>query len=117
MAADYTDNDRLLLSFDQRQCALTWSLEHAQELRWFVGHTGAITALASCEAQPTMLGTGSGDRTAKIWDARVRSPALTLHGHHGPVSAICLVSFDATQSFCFTGGLDEVIKVRTANKS
>jgi hypothetical protein len=114
MVADYTDDDRLLLSFDKRQSALTWSLEHAQELRWFVGHTAAITALASCESQPTLLGTGSADYTAKIWDARVRAPTLTLRGHRGPISAMCLVGFDKGDAFCFTGGLDEVIKVQNS---
>ncbi len=116
MTADYSESDRLLLTFEKRQCALTWSVGHEQELRWFVGHTGAITAVASCESQMNMVATGATDQTAKIWDTRVRAPIMSLVGHQGGITSLCLVNFDNSHSFCFSGGADEVIKVWDVRK-
>ena len=48
------------------------------------GHTGAVTSV-SFSPDGTRIVTGSGDKTAKVWDARTGTPLLDLKGHTGGV--------------------------------
>ena len=44
------------------------------------GHTGAVTS-ASFSPDGSRIVTASGDKTAKVWDARTGAEVLTLKGH------------------------------------
>lgn len=123
--------DAVVMAFEERPCALTWSLSQATEQRWFVGHTGSITALHTNESIPNTVLTASKDRSVKvrqnpyrfffgfievhrfslsqIWDSRARPASLTFLGHVDAVNAIASVSF-GSGTYCMTGGTDECIK-------
>lgn len=118
LGTDWYSEDGLIVAFDGRPCALVWSTESQCSKRWFVGHTAAVTAIASCSAEPELIATGSVDRSAKLWDSRARRSVLTLEGHLNYVGAIALASLGvANQTFCFTGGPDECVKAWDLRKA
>lgn len=108
---DHSTADGLLVGFDGRPSSLSWSVESACAHRWFVGHTAPLSSIASTAAEPHLMATGSMDRSAKVWDSRVRRASMTLDGHANAVDAIALACPGAGSTFCFTGGVDECIKV------
>lgn len=52
------------------------------------GHGEAILAAQFSPATSGLLATGSGDCTARIWDANTGTPKFTLKGHTGPVIGV-----------------------------
>lgn len=53
-----------------------------------LGHGQAILAAQFSPASSSVLATGSGDNTARIWDADTGTPKFTLQGHSGPVIGV-----------------------------
>jgi hypothetical protein len=56
----------------------------------------------------TRIVTGSGDRTARVWDARTGAPQLQLKGHTGPVVS---VAFSPDGTRIVTGSGDQTARV------
>lgn len=52
------------------------------------GHGEAILTAQFSPATSSLLATGSGDTTARIWDADTGTPKFTLKGHTGPVIGV-----------------------------
>ncbi|MEE3220693.1 MAG: WD40 repeat domain-containing protein, partial [Planctomycetota bacterium] len=73
-----------------------------------LGHGADITSIAF-NSNNTQLGTGSADKTARVWSlADAKFPELVkLEGHAQPVTA---VAFSADNTQLFTGGADNAIK-------
>jgi serine/threonine protein kinase len=71
------------------------------------GHTGFVNAV-SWSPDGSRLLTGSGDRTAKVWDAKTGAEVLTLKGHTNGVHA---VSWSPDGSRLLTGSGDRTAKV------
>ena len=63
------------------------------------GHTDAVNS-ASFSPDGSRVVTGSGDQTAKVWDAKSGAEVLTLKGHTG---AVCSASFSPDGSRIVTG--------------
>src|SRR5207244_7599792 len=58
-----------------------------RELLTLKGHSAPIlTAAFSPDGQRIV--TGSGDQTAKVWEAASGRPLLTLKGHSAPIGAV-----------------------------
>jgi WD40 repeat protein len=66
------------------------------------GHTKPITNIA-CSPDGLKVVTGSGDRTAKVWDAHTGKELLTLTGHSSEIQA---VAFSADSRQIATGSGD-----------
>ncbi|MBM3983774.1 MAG: hypothetical protein FJ304_26605, partial [Planctomycetes bacterium] len=71
------------------------------------GHTRGVRA-AAFSADGTRIVTGSGDNTAKVWDAKTGAEVLTLKGHTDGVNA---ASFSADGTRVVTGSDDKTAKV------
>ena len=63
------------------------------------GHTDRVTS-ASFSPDGSRIVTGSGDKTAKVWDAQSGAEVLTLKGHTGAVTS---ASFSPDGSRIVTG--------------
>jgi Prp8 binding protein len=73
------------------------------------GHTGIVNSCCPARRGTTVV-SGSDDGTIKIWDTRRRGAVATLDSKY-QVTAVCF-SEDATKAF--SGGIDNVVKVRAA---
>jgi serine/threonine protein kinase len=71
------------------------------------GHAGPVLSVAFSRDGTRIL-TGSTDRTAKVWDARMGTPLLELKGHAGRVQS---VSFSPDGTRIVTGSEDQTAKV------
>ena len=71
------------------------------------GHTGPVCSVAF-SPDGSRIVTGSGDRTAKVWDARTGTALLELKGHMGAVGS---ASFSPDGSRIVTGSDDGTAKV------
>ncbi|KPI87819.1 hypothetical protein ABL78_3118 [Leptomonas seymouri] len=75
----------------------------------FEGHSGGITSIHYCAAEPFYLATGGCDGSVRVWDARrAATPRYALDGvHQGSVN---VVHWDPQKrSRLFTGGEDGVL--------
>jgi hypothetical protein len=66
-----------------------------------------VTSVAFSPDDARIL-TGSGDSTAKVWDARTGTPQLELKGHTGAVTS---VAFSPDGARVVTGSLDQTARV------
>jgi len=71
------------------------------------GHSGGVTS-ASFSPDGTRIVTGSGDKTAKVWDAKTGAEVLTLKGH---TDAVVAASFSPDGTRIVTGSHDNTAKV------
>lgn len=72
------------------------------------GHGDSILATAFSPATSTRLATGSGDKTARIWDAETGTPLHTLKGHTGWVLA---VAWSPDGGMLATGSMDNTVRL------
>ena len=72
------------------------------------GHGESILATAFSPATSSRLATGSGDKTARIWDCETGTPLHELKGHTGWVLAVAW-SPDAT--ILATGSMDNTVRL------
>ncbi|PKS06320.1 hypothetical protein jhhlp_007068 [Lomentospora prolificans] len=72
------------------------------------GHGEAILAAQFSPASSSRLATGSGDKTARIWDTDTGTPKTTLSGHDGWV--LC-VSWSPDGRRLATGSMDKTVRL------
>lgn len=72
------------------------------------GHGESILATAFSPATSSRLATGSGDKTARIWDCETGTPQHTLKGHTGWVLA---VAWSPDEGILATGSMDNTIRL------
>ncbi|KAK6002900.1 hypothetical protein QM012_001650 [Aureobasidium pullulans] len=72
------------------------------------GHGEAILAAQFSPASSSRLATGSGDKTARIWDCDTGTPMHTLSGHTGWVLT---VSYSPNGDILATGSMDNTIRL------
>lgn len=72
------------------------------------GHREAILTTAFSPVSSSILATGSGDNTARIWDCETGTPRHTLDGHSGWV---LVVNFSPDGSLLSTGGMDNTVRL------
>lgn len=72
------------------------------------GHGEAILTAQFSPASSSRLATGSGDKTARIWDTGTGTPKHTLGGHTGWV--LC-VSWSPDAKILATGSMDKTIRL------
>jgi WD40 repeat protein len=78
------------------------------------GHTGPVEALAAVPLPggPTLLASGSGDGTIRLWDPATRQPAgPPLGGHTGPVEALAAVPLPGGPTLLAAGHGDGTIRL------
>lgn len=71
------------------------------------GHQAAILCAAFAPTG-SMLATGSGDNTARIWDIETETPKQTLAGHTGWL--LCL-EWDGMERYLATGSMDKSVRL------
>jgi len=57
-------------------------------MRLLIGHKWAVRAVAYAPHDPTLLATGSDDRTVRLWDLRTGEAQALTHAGTGPVLAL-----------------------------
>jgi ribosome assembly protein 4 len=72
------------------------------------GHGEAILAAQFSPESSSRLATGSGDKTARIWDTETGTPKYTLSGHTGWV--LC-VAWSPDGNILATGSMDKSVRV------
>ncbi|KAK4981825.1 ribosome assembly [Elasticomyces elasticus] len=72
------------------------------------GHGESILATAFSPASSSRLATGSGDKTARIWDCDTGTPMHTLKGHTGWVLAVAWSPDDRQIA---TGSMDNTVRL------
>lgn len=72
------------------------------------GHGQPILAARFSPATSSMLATGSGDKTARVWDCLTGTPKYTLSGHEGWV--LC-VEWSADGKRLATGSMDKAVRI------
>lgn len=72
------------------------------------GHGESILATAFSPATSSRLATGSGDKTARIWDCETGTPLHTLKGHTGWVLA---VAWSPDEGILATGSMDNTVRL------
>lgn len=72
------------------------------------GHGEAILSAQFSPATSTRLATGSGDKTARIWDTETGTPKFTLSGHTGWV--LC-VAWSPDGKRLATGSMDKTVRL------
>ena len=94
------------------ESARTWDAATGEARHQFLGHTGALTAVATCGAK---LATASWDKSVRVWDLghmhgqfKQRQPIAVLHGHTNAIASIC---FSPEGNILATGGADDLIKL------
>jgi predicted oxidoreductase (fatty acid repression mutant protein) len=85
---------------------------HQSEQLTLKGHTGAVSS-ASFSPDGSRVVTASGDRTAKIWDAKSGVEVRTLKGHTGAVTS---ASFSPDGSRLVTTSYDQTAKIWDATR-
>ncbi|KAJ9652430.1 ribosome assembly [Neophaeococcomyces mojaviensis] len=72
------------------------------------GHGESILAATFSPATSSLLATGSGDNTARIWDCDTGTPKHTLKGH---TSWVLVVSFSPDGKILATGSMDNSVRL------
>ena len=72
------------------------------------GHGESILATAFSPSSSSRLATGSGDKTARIWDCDTGTPLHTLKGHTGWVLAI---AWSPDDGMLATGSMDNTVRL------
>ncbi|EMC91498.1 hypothetical protein BAUCODRAFT_127396 [Baudoinia panamericana UAMH 10762] len=72
------------------------------------GHGESILTASFSPASSSRLATGSGDRTARIWDCDTGTPLHTLKGHTGWVLAVAWSPDDGVLA---TGSMDSTVRL------
>jgi Prp8 binding protein len=69
-------------------------------------HKGVVNSVAAAASGAFAALTGSDDRTAALWEPRCKEPASVFRCPYQVTS----VAMSPDSTFCFTGGLDEVVR-------
>lgn len=72
------------------------------------GHGESILTAAFSSGSSSRLATGSGDKTARVWDCDTGTPLHTLKGHTGWVLA---VAWSPNDSMIATGSMDNTVRL------
>lgn len=72
------------------------------------GHGEAILATSFSPASSSVMATGSGDNTARLWDCDTGTPLHTLKGHS---SWVLVVSFSPEGTLLATGSMDNTLRL------
>lgn len=72
------------------------------------GHGEAILATSFSPSSSSVMATGSGDNTARLWDCDTGTPLYTLTGH---TSWVLVVSFSPDGSLLATGSMDNTLRL------
>ncbi|EON65046.1 hypothetical protein W97_04281 [Coniosporium apollinis CBS 100218] len=72
------------------------------------GHGEAILATSFSPASSSRLATGSGDKTARIWDTDTGTPLHTLKGH---TSFVLVVAYSPDDTILATGAHDNCVRL------
>ncbi len=111
----FTEDGKFLITASRDKTAKVWSVEKPQEGPIFSleGHTMSITDMCFAqgvgEGEGIALVTSSKDTNLKIWDICTGELVRTIEEHDAAV--LCVASIPSNPSLCFTGCLDENIRL------
>ena len=96
----------LLASTSDDKSIRLWQLPNGTACGEFLGHTGAVKAVAFYPHHP-ILASGSQDRSIKLWDCQTEQVIQTLVGHSGTVNAL---AFSPDAEILASGSSDKTVK-------
>ena len=77
----------------------------------FKGHRNWVWAVCAVTVDGrTLLASGSGDETVRLWDPRGGEQLAVLEGHQGEVNAVCAVTVDG-RALLASGGDDDTVRL------
>lgn len=91
----------------------TTSIE-CRRTRSYVGHRDGVWEVSCARHTPSIIGTASADRSAKLWDVETGQCLLKYLGHNGSVNSI---RFHPTDAIVCTGSGDGTCHIWRANVS
>jgi WD40 repeat protein/class 3 adenylate cyclase len=115
----FSSDGRRIASGSDDQTVRVWEASSGKELMT-LRHGSKISSVAfSPDGQRIVSGGGSvnnfqvinvgtGDQTAKVWDASSDRESLTFRGHNGAVGAVC---FSPNGKWIVTGGFDNTARI------
>ena len=85
--AEFSPDDRFVLTGSMDKTARLWDVQSGKELRTFNGHTSWIWSAAFSPDGQRVL-TACVDGTAKLWDTATGHEVLTFRGHRAGVRGV-----------------------------
>ena len=55
-----------------------WDCHTMKKVKKFKGHTESVNSVAVSDSSDSVLGSGSDDMSAKLWDTRMKGPLMTF---------------------------------------
>mmetsp|Transcript_40370 Transcript_40370/g.160308 ORF Transcript_40370/g.160308 Transcript_40370/m.160308 type:complete len:361 (-) Transcript_40370:2367-3449(-) len=101
--------DYLVTSSADKTAAL-WDAVTAQRIKQFKGHASYVNAVAVSRretSEPWKIATASDDRTARIWDKRVKGRKATQTLDHA--YQLLALDFGSDENQLYTGGIDNSV--------
>lgn len=99
-----TENSIVSASADKTLAV--WDANKATRVRKFAEHSGIVNSVCFSKDAPHILGSGSDDCNAKVWDSRSKRSSFTLTQEYQILATA--LSNDGAQ--LYTGGIDNIIR-------
>lgn len=89
-----------------------WSICDKKPVRTFVGHLGGISVISYLyQVNPTLIASGSKDKSIILWDLEYSSPQKVLKGHKGEVTKIVYLQGYTDNPCIASSSVDSFIRI------
>jgi Prp8 binding protein len=95
-----------ILSCSADKTVAIWDSNKGTRIRKFIEHTGIVNSCCAARDSEYLVGSGSDDCTAIIWDIRTKQSVSTVYHDY----QICAVALSHDGQSLFTGGVDNIIR-------
>eukprot|EP00727_Mastigamoeba_balamuthi_P007546 m51a1_g3411 putative transducin wd40 repeat-like superfamily protein isoform 1 (340) ;mRNA; f:572130-573282 len=99
-----------LVSCSADKTVRMWDTMTGERIRKFAGHGAVVSGCATSRREAALCASGSDDRSARVWDARVAGRAMHVAKLEHPYQVTCC-SFSNDGRSLFTAGVDNDIRM------